>query len=235
MDDVDNLPRPDLYKSERTLDRIKGAEYFRKLLNGTVPVSGWIEGPLAEACDLAGVSEMLLFLMIDPDLSIKLMDKCMETARDFAKAQIEAGCDLIGIGDAICSQIDRDTYDLYVKQRHMELISFIHENGASVKLHICGNTTHLLESLKDLNTDIIDLDWQVDIDSARQILGYDVVIGGNINPVDVQNKTEDEVYMLSRELIDKYKGQKYLLAAGCEITVLTPHQNLMAMRRSSYL
>jgi MtaA/CmuA family methyltransferase len=235
MDDVDNLPRPDLYKSERTLDRIKGAEYFRKLLNGTVPVSGWIEGPLAEACDLAGVSEMLLFLMIDPDLSIKLMDKCMETARDFAKAQIEAGCDLIGIGDAICSQIDRDTYDLYVKQRHMELISFIHENGASVKLHICGNTTHLLESLKDLNTDIIDLDWQVDIDSARQILGYDVVIGGNINPVDVQNKTEDEVYILSRELVDKYKGQKYLLAAGCEITVLTPHQNLMAMRRASYL
>jgi len=25
--------------------------------------------------------------------------------RDFAKAQIEAGCDLIGIGDAICSRL----------------------------------------------------------------------------------------------------------------------------------
>jgi len=234
-DDVKNLPSPDVYKSERTLDRIKGAEYFQKLLKGSVPVSGWIEGPLAEACDLTGVSEMLLFLMMDPDFSNTLMDKCMITARDFAKAQVEAGCDLIGIGDAICSQIDKETYDLYVKQRHQELISFIHNCGASVKLHICGNTTHLLESLRDLNADIIDLDWQLDLGRSREILGNDIVIGGNINPVLVQDKPEEEVYFLAKTLVDKYKDQKYLLAAGCEISVLTPHRNLSAMRRASIL
>jgi len=235
IDDVRNLPRPDVTRCERTMDRIKGAGYFQELLKGTVPVSGWIEGPLAEACDLAGVNEMLVNLMTDPDFSNLLMDKCMLTAKDFAKAQIEAGCDVMGIGDAICSQIDRDSYDLYVKQRHIELISFIHDCGASVKLHICGDTTHLLESLKDLKADIIDLDWQVDIDLARNILGDEVVLGGNINPVLVQDKTVDEVYNLSKMLIDKYKEEKFLLAAGCEITVLTPHQNLTAMRRASIL
>jgi len=235
IDDVKTLPSPDVYKSERTLDRIKGAEYFQKLLKGSVPVSGWIEGPLAEACDLTGVSEMLLLLMMDPDFSNTLMDKCMNTARDFAKAQIEAGCDLIGIGDAICSQIDKNTYDLYVKQRHRELISFIHNCGASVKLHICGNTTHLLESFRDLDADIIDLDWQLDLDRSREILGNKIVIGGNINPVLVQDKTEEEVYLLSKTLVDKFKDQKYLLAAGCEISVLTPHRNLSAMRRASIL
>ena len=233
--DVKNLPIPDVTRCERTLDRIKGAAYFQKLLKGTVPVSGWIEGPLAEACDLAGVNEMLIFLMTDPDFSNLLMDKCMVTARDFAKAQIEAGCDLIGIGDAICSQIDKESYDLFVKDRHEELISFIHTCGASVKLHICGDTTHLLGSLRTLNADIIDLDWQVDLDKAREVLGDEIVIGGNINPVLVQDKSEEEVYTLSRQLVDKYKDQKYLLAAGCEITVLTPHQNLMAMRRASIL
>jgi MtaA/CmuA family methyltransferase len=235
IDDVKNLPAPNLYKSERTLDRIKGAEYFQKLLKGTVPVSGWIEGPLAEACDLTGVSEMLLNLMTDPDFSNLLMDKCMTVAKKFAKAQIEAGCDLIGIGDAICSQIDKDSYNSYVKQRHQELISFIHDCGASVKLHICGDTTHLLESLKDLNTDIIDLDWQVDLDKGREILGNIIVIGGNVNPVLIQDKSEEEVYLLSKVLVDKYKDQKYLLAAGCEITVLTPQRNLIAMRRASLL
>jgi len=233
MDDVKSLQLPDVFKCERTLDRIKGAEYFQKLLKSTVPVSGWIEGPLAEACDLAGVSEMLLNLMIDPDYSNMLMDKCMVSAKMFAKAQIEAGCDLIGMGDAICSQIDRDTYDIYIKDRHTELIAFIHECGAQVKLHICGNITHLLDSLRDLDTDIIDLDSQVDIDYAREILGPDVVIGGNINPVLIQEKTEEEVYNLCRQLVDKYRDQKYLLAGGCEITVLTPHENLMAMRKAS--
>jgi uroporphyrinogen decarboxylase len=233
--DVDLLPVPDVHRCERTLDRINGARYFQKLLNGTVPVSGWIEGPLAEACDLAGVNEMLVFLMTDPDLSNFLMDKCMITAKNFAKAQIEAGCDLIGIGDAICSQIDRGSYDLFVKDRHAELISFIHECGATVKLHICGDTTHLLESLRDLRADIIDIDWQVDPDHARSVLGEEIVIGGNLNPVLVQDKTEEEVYAMSRELIEKYSNQKYLLAAGCEITVLTPHRNLMAMSRASVI
>jgi len=233
LDDVKNLPDPDVFQCERTRDRIKGAEYFQQLLKGTVPVSGWVEGPLAEACDLAGVSEMLIQLMMDPDFSNFIMDKCMVTAKNFAKAQIEAGCDLIGIGDAICSQIDRDTYDQYVKQRHAELISFIHACGASVKLHICGNTTHLLESFRDLNADIIDVDWQVDIQQARTLLGNEVVIGGNINPVLVQNKSANEVYTMSKILVDKFKDQKYLLAAGCEITVLTPPENLMAMRKAS--
>jgi uroporphyrinogen decarboxylase len=104
-----------------------------------------------------------------------------------------------------------------------------------VKLHICGNVTHLLESLKELNADIVDLDWQVDIEHAREILGNEVVLGGNINPVLIQDKSEEEVYALSRRLVDKYKDQKYLLAAGCEITVLTAHQNLMAMRRASLI
>lgn len=234
-EDVRNLPDPDVYKCERTYDRIKGAEYFQQLLRGTVPVSGWIEGPLAEACDLAGVDEMLIRLMTDPDFSNHIMDKCMKTAKNFAKAQIEAGCDLIGMGDAICSQIDRNTYDLYIKHRHSELIAFIHDCGADVKLHICGDITHLLEPISEINTDIIDIDWSVNPDLVREILGYKVVIGGNINPVHVQDRSADEIYTLSKMLVDKYKDQKYLLAAGCEITVLTPHENLLAMRKASIL
>ena len=234
-DDVDNLPDPDVYKCERTLDRINGAAMFQQLLKGTVPVGGWIEGPLAEACDLAGVDTMLIRIMTDPDFANRLMDKCLVLAKKFAKAQVEAGCDLIGIGDAICSQIDRETYDLFVRDRHADLINYIHECGVPVKLHICGNITHLLESIAETRTDIIDLDWQVDMDEARRILGNNVVIGGNLNPVLVQDKTAGEVYAMSKALTDRYRNQKYLLAAGCEITVLTPHENLMAMRKASYL
>jgi MtaA/CmuA family methyltransferase len=234
-DDVDMLPVPDLYKCVRTRDRIDGAALFQKKLKGTVPVSGWIEGPLAEACDLAGVGNMLIFIMTDPDMVNRLMDKCMAVAKQFAKAQVEAGCDLIGIGDAICSQIDTFTYDTYVRDRHAELIAYIHDLGAPVKLHICGNITHLLDSIKVTGADIVDLDWHVDIDEARRILGNEVVLGGNINPVDVQNKTADEIFAASKSLAEKYRQQKFLLAAGCEITVLTPHANLMAMRKASYL
>lgn len=230
--DADNLKIPDVYKSERTLDRISGAELFQKELSGEVPVIGWIEGPLAEACDLAGVSEMLLQLMLDPDFCNLLMDKCVITAKDFALAQINAGCDVIGMGDAICSQIDAETYDLYVKERQLEIIDFIHEKGAKVKLHICGDITHLLPSLAELNVDILDLDHMVDMHHAREVVGPGPILCGNINPVLIQDLTSEEVHSRVSQMIQSMTGQKYILSAGCEITVNTPHENLLAMSKA---
>ncbi len=231
-DDVKNLKRPDVYQCERTLDRIRGAELFQKELKGEVPVIGWIEGPLAEACDLAGISNMLMQLMVDPDFASLLLDKCTQTAKDFAQAQIEAGCDIIGIGDAICSQIDQITYDHYIKARHLEIISFIHDSGAKVKLHICGNITHLLPSLKDLGLDILDIDFMVSLEQAFRILGPDVIRCGNINPVEIQDKTAGEIGEITSQLLEAEKGRKFILSAGCEITVNTPVRNLKIMKET---
>ncbi len=233
FEDVKNLKNPDLYSTVRTRDRIEGARYYNELLKGEVPVIGWIEGPLAEACDLAGVSEMLIQLMIDPDFSNLLLDKCVFTGKDFARIQIEEGCQIIGVGDAICSQIDIDTYDAYIKNRHNEIINYIHECGGIVKLHICGDITHLLPSIKDLGVDILDLDWQVDLDDAYKILGPQVVRCGNIDPVTVQNKTAEEIEELTTKILEKERGRKHIISAGCEITVNTPLENLMAIRKAS--
>lgn len=233
VDDAKALKIPDVYKEARTLDRIKGAELFQKELKGEVPVIGWIEGPLAEACDLAGISNMLMYLMADPDFCNILMDKCVITAKAFAKAQIEAGCTIIGIGDAICSQIDNFTYDTFVKERHREIINYIHEHGGKVKLHICGNITHLLPSIKELNVDILDVDYQVNMDDAYEIIGPDVIRCGNISPILVEERSSEEIYNATKLLIEQEKGRKFILSAGCEITVNTKHENLMAMRKAS--
>ncbi|MDX1284238.1 MAG: uroporphyrinogen decarboxylase family protein, partial [Draconibacterium sp.] len=78
-------------------------------------------------------------------------------------------------------------------------------------------------------------DWQVDIDHARSVLGDDVIFAGNINPVHIQDKTRDEVFQLCEDLVEKYKNERYILSAGCEITALTPHENLKAMNEAAYL
>ncbi|MFA5044302.1 MAG: uroporphyrinogen decarboxylase family protein [Paludibacter sp.] len=233
IDDVKNLKIPNILKCERTLDRINGATYYQKLLKGNVPVGGWIEGPLAEACDLVGVSEMLLNLMLDPDLSNLLMDKCMVVAKEFAKAQIDAGCDFIGIGDAICSQIDVDTYNLFVRERHKELAEYIQSLGSKVKFHICGNIEHLLSPLSTLNIDIIDIDWQNDLKKVRKILGDDIVIKGNIDPVTILDRTTEEIEDIVTDLCLQTQNEKFILSGGCEICLDTPVSNLMKMSEVS--
>jgi MtaA/CmuA family methyltransferase len=231
-DDITNLKKPDLLKDPRTLDRIQGAHYYRLKVADQVPVMGWIEGPLAEACDLAGVTEMLMMLMMNPDPAHLLMEKCLETAMEFARLQVEAGCDLIGVGDAICSQIDPVTYESFVFDRHRRLVDYIHHLGVPVKLHICGNTRHLWPMLAKLQLDIFDLDFMTGLDDAYEIFGPDVVRCGNINPVEIQDLPADEIYRRSQELVDHEKGRRFMLSGGCEITVNTPPGNLLAMRRA---
>jgi MtaA/CmuA family methyltransferase len=231
MEDIRQLRNPDIHKNERTMDRIKGGVALRKILGPDVPIIGWIEGPLAESCDLAGVNEVLLKIYMEPDFVKRLIDKVMITARDFARAQVEAGCDIIGVGDAICSQVDAECYREFVKEKHQELFEYIQSLGARVKLHICGNTTHLLEDIGEVRPDIVDLDWMVDMDDAYEKLGDGMIRCGNLDPVAViQNKDPEKISFESRQLCEKEKDRPFILSGGCEITVNTPVEHLKALR-----
>lgn len=234
IEDVQALKNPDVHSAERTRDRILGAAYYRKVLGDDIPVIGWIEGPLAEACDLAGVNETLLALALEPDFVRLLMDKCLITAKEFALAQIEAGCTVMGVGDAICSQISPSMYESFVLPLHQKLFAFIHSLGTPVKLHICGNITHLLPALARTGADIIDLDWMVDMTGAHAVLGDRIVLSGNLNPVAViQDFPEERFFETAKELVTAETGKPFILSGGCEITVNTPVENLMAMRRAA--
>lgn len=232
--DVQALATPDVTTSRRTADRIAGARLLRQELGSDVPIIGWIEGPLAEACDLVGVSEMLLQLALDPEFSRLLLAKMVPTAKAFAQAQIEAGCNIIGMGDAICSQISPRMYVQYVKELHREIIDFIHGQGALVKVHICGNITNLLPHLRELQPDIVDCDWMVDMDLAYETLGPGIIRSGNLDPAAVVEQLSAEaVYARTKALVEREKGRPFILSGGCEITPLTPPENLMAMRTAS--
>ena len=234
MDDVEALDNADVYAAQRTLDRIRATRYYRELLDDSVPIIGWIEGPLAEACDLAGVNEVLLKLAMEPDFVRRLMSKCMITAKDFARAQIRAGSGVMGVGDAICSQISAGMYRRYVLPLHHELFEFIHSLGALVKLHICGDITHLLPDLGRAGADIVDLDWMVSFDSARGALGPKVMLCGNLDPVSViQGLPAEQVSARCRSLIQQERDGRFILSGGCEITASTPRHNLRAMKTAT--
>ena len=97
----------------------------------------------------------------------------------------------------------------------------------------CGNISHLLPSISELGVDILDVDYQVDMDKAYDVLGPEVIRCGNINPVLVEERKSDEIYEASKLLVEKERERKFILSAGCEITVNTKNENLIVMRRAS--
>ncbi len=227
--DLTRLRDPNPYVSGRMRDRLDAIALMRKETGETYSVMGWIEGPAAEAADLRGISNFLVDLMVDEAYACKVMDLCVEAGAVFARAQLEQGADTIGIGDAIASQVSPETYATHIFPREKQLVDAIHAAGGLVRLHICGDTTHLLPWFAQLGCDIVDLDWQVNMVEARRVLGPAQAIVANLDPVkQVMGSTPEQIQAELRQCYASV-GAPFYAGAGCEIPPGTPQENLKAL------
>lgn len=227
--DLSSLLTPDPMVSERMLDRVQAARVYGERLAEDLSILGWVEGPAAEGADLRGVSAFLMDLMDDETFAGELMDLCVDVGIAFGRAQVDAGAETIGIGDAIASQVDPGTYERLIQPREKRLVAGLREAGALVKLHICGNTTHLLPGIADLAVDIVDVDHMVDLGQVREAVGDEVVITGNLDPVAVVlNGSPGQIREAVLRAYEQV-GNPYMVNAGCEIPPGTPPENLRAL------
>jgi len=227
--DFAKLPRPDPHRSERMFDRVRAVEAFKDWGHQAYSILGWIEGPAAEAATLRGSTNFLMDLMLDPGYTGELMDLCVEVGIAFGRAQFDAGADTMGVGDAIASQVSAGVYRELIFPREQRLFDGLHEAGGLVRLHICGDISHLLPHIAELHVDIVDLDWQVDMAEARRTLGRGKVLTGNIDPAEaVLRSTPDRIKADIRAVYEAV-GTPYMVGAGCEIPSGTPNENLAAL------
>lgn len=227
--DLAALGRPDPRRSERMRDRLEAVRAYRENCGGRFSIMGWVEGPAAEAADLRGVTNFLIDLLDDEVFAGELMDRCVEVGIAFAHAQIEEGAETIGIGDAIASQISPAVYERLIQPREKRLVQAIKGMGALVRLHICGDITHLLPGIADLGVDIADVDHLVDMAQARRVLGSRVTLTGNIDPADGVLFGQPEAIRQAVRRTYAEVGNPYMVNAGCEIPPGTPPANLKAL------
>ncbi len=222
---------PDPSVGPRMSDRVRAAELFRQRVGRDKVIEGWIEGPAAEAADLRGINRLMVDLIDDPGFVTDLFEFCVEMGLRFARAQLEAGADIIGVGDAAASLVGPRLYEALVWPYEKRLMDGIHAMGGLVRLHICGNTTRILAGMGRLGVAIVDLDSLARMDEGRAAMGPDQVLLGNIDPVRVlRDGTPETVYAAMAEC-HRQAGPRYITGAGCEVPRDTPLANMDAMRR----
>jgi MtaA/CmuA family methyltransferase len=216
------------HAGRRMSDRLEAVRRLRELVGPQVPVMGWVEGALAEAADLRGVGSLLLDLYDRPEWVRDLLELCTEVEIAFARAQVEAGAEIIGLGDAIASQVSPAQYREFALPYEQRIIAAVHAQGARVRLHVCGNITHLLPFVAQSGADVIDLDWMVDLGEAARVFAGRSAPCGNFDPVAIMLRgTPDQVRHSVTECL-RLGGERSFSAAGCEIPDGTPHANLRA-------
>jgi len=226
--DLNRLRRTSPETGKRMSDRLEAVRFFRESVGGEVPVMGWVEGAISEAATLRGVNALLVDLVERPEWVKELLGLVVDNQVAFARAQAEAGADIIGLGDSIASQISAEMYREFAMPHEKRIFEAVHEAGALARLHICGNTTHILRDMPRTWADIIDLDWMVSLSEARNACGPRQALCGNFDPVSVmlQGTPTQVRHAVEKNLLDG--GAKLFSAAGCEIPDKTPHKNLQA-------
>lgn len=224
------LKEPDPSMGKRMSNRIRAVELLKEKAGKDKLVEGWVEGPAAESSDLRGINQLMLDLMDDPGFIGDLFELVTETAIKFALAQVKAGADIIGVGDAAASLIGPALYEELVLKYEQRLVDAIRGAGAMVRLHICGNTTELCRGMGSLGCGVIDLDSLCSMKKGRDDMGPEQVLLGNIDPVRVLRNGKTADVARETKACWEVAGPRYIIGAGCEIPRDTPHENIHAMR-----
>jgi MtaA/CmuA family methyltransferase len=223
------LKIPDPLGGGRMHDRVNAAAAFKQKVGGEKIIEGWVEGPCAEGADLRGINTIMTDFFEDPAFVRDLFEFVTELGLRFAKAQIEAGVDLMGIGDAAASLVGPKIYREFVWPYEKRLIDGIHKMGAAVRLHICGDTRAILEDMGKLGCEMVDLDSLSPVALAREKMGLAQIICGNINPVSVLQDGSAEDVRRAIEACHREAGEKFIVGAGCEVTRNTSLENLRVL------
>jgi len=215
----------------RMRDRVEGVALLKARVGREKIVEGWVEGPCAMGADLRGINTLMLDFLDAPGFVRDLFQFAVKMELTFAQAQLAAGADLIGVGDAAASLVGPRIYDAFVWPYEQKLVQGLHELGARVRLHICGKTRRLFAGMGKLGAEIVDLDWMAPLDEARRAMGPDQVLLGNVDPVEVlRNGTPESVSAAIAEC-HRQAGPRYIVGAGCEVVRDTPEENVRALCR----
>jgi uroporphyrinogen decarboxylase len=226
--DVARLGAIDFDCPSRARQRIENVARMAAAVGQTHSVLGWVEGPLAEYVDLRGMEPAMIDLIDAPRLFHQAAEVITANAIEFARRQIAAGADTVGVGDAAASLVGPGLFRDHVLPWEKKLFAGIHEAGGLVKLHICGNINDLLADLAPSGADAIDLDWMVPVGRARRVVGPDVCLCGNFDPAAVLLRGSPQAVASAARQCIADGGQRFILQPGCEVAPATPQANLRA-------
>lgn len=188
---------------------------------------GYVIGPYTLTGLMMGATEAALATMDDPDLLHEALTVATYVITRYARALVEAGADAIAIlepsGVMLSPRQFHEFSGQYVRQ-------IIEQVDALPILHVCGNTSHLVDEMVATGAQGLSLDAPVSLPAIAARVPSDVVLIGNVNPTAVMvDEPPERVYAATRELVEAMRPYpNFVLSTGCDLPPETPLANIQA-------
>jgi uroporphyrinogen decarboxylase len=119
------------------------------------------------------------FLYTDPKLSHALLTKITDTTIAYLQAQIRAGADMLQLFDSWAGILSPAQYDEFA----LPYISRICDAITEVPFTVFAKGAFFArEKMGKLNCETIGLDWNMDIQESRALVGNTKTLQGNMDP-----------------------------------------------------
>lgn len=234
LEEIDNLKLPDPLKDGRCCEWLETTQRLVDQIGNHVFIMGRADpGAFSLLTLLRGAQNFMIDLLTeDEDVIFHALDWANEAHIRFAKAQLMTGAHSSSMGDSYAGQslVSPEIYKKFAFPYEKKVVDALKDIPGYYSIHICGKADKIIDYMGMTGADILELDWEVDMKNAREILPEKTVLMGNINPGDpLVFGTPEQVEEQAKIIIDGTKGRGLLLSSGCAMGENTKPENMRAM------
>lgn len=182
------------------------------------------------------LEDVLVSPMMDEGLYREMVEYFLPHLIERARKMVESGADVIEVAGHWTGQVGPKTFQKYIFEYENRLVRAIHEMGALVIYHNCGDAAKIMKYYNDLEIDC----WgyltpppyaDVDLDEALRVLRPTLALRGNIDQVEFLMKaTPRQVKEKVREVLEKVKPRgNWILSTTDFFFDGTPVENIIAL------
>lgn len=235
-DDINNMPRHSFDEKLPFIGEIlqrlsKEAEEANTSLIGFVGAPFTLAAYTIEGKSSKHCLETKKLMMADEAGENKcislFLDKLAQMIGEYGIHQIENGAQVIQVFESWAHQVSPKWFEAYAKPASQKAIKIIKDKYPDVPvIYFANGGSSYLELQRDMGCDMICIDWAVDMGQAREILGPDVPVSGNLDP-SVLFGTKEQIEQAVRDCIDKAGGPGcHLLNLGHGVMQGTPEESV---------
>jgi uroporphyrinogen decarboxylase len=193
-----------------------------------MPIGVYVSGPFTLAGLMMGANDIALAVLDIPDVVQATVNFCEHVIIEYAKALQRSGADMICVLDPTAMMLSPLMFWEFAGKSIRNV--FRHLDTRTI-LHVCGDTSHLIEKMCQTGAHGLSLDSLVNIPAIAPRVAKDVVIIGNIDPVSVMLQGDRaSVRRATHELMDAMQEyDNFLMSTGCDLPPETPLENIVEL------
>ena len=162
----------------------------------------------------------------EPAMLHQFLSKIADAIAIYVRYQIDCGAQVVQLFDSWAGHLSPQDYETFALPYQQQVVSQVKETHPDTPLilYISGSAG-VLERMGKSGVDIVSVDWTVDMAEARQRLGQEMNVQGNIDP-GVLFGSHDFIRDRIIDTIRKAGNRGHILNLGHGVLVGTPEDNV---------